>query len=154
MGRVLMRTGGGLTAADRAKLVPSNIRQGVTLFEGTQHEVTGVLSGDNLVGFITGGCTTGGSNTRAVSVAKALTNDVSASGGGLGTKTSTATLNIVKTGKYTVHVASEGTLNGSSSTNAGTYNFSQGESVSITMKSSGDGSFSAGTIGLALVRHN
>ncbi len=41
MGQVLQRAGGGLTRADMAKLVPENIRQGVTLFEGTAKEVIG-----------------------------------------------------------------------------------------------------------------
>lgn len=45
MGRVSQSAGGGLTAADRAKLIPANIRQGVTLFAGTSHEVTGALLG-------------------------------------------------------------------------------------------------------------
>ena len=35
--------GGGLSAADMAKLIPENIREGVTLFEGTPREVTGTL---------------------------------------------------------------------------------------------------------------
>ena len=44
MGRVMMRAGGGLTQADRAKLVPGNIRQGVVLFEGTSRQVDGILA--------------------------------------------------------------------------------------------------------------
>ena len=43
MGRILMRAGGGLTRADKAKLVPGNIREGVTLFSGTVKEITGTL---------------------------------------------------------------------------------------------------------------
>ena len=43
MGKTQQAAGGGLTAADKAKLVPNNIRQGVTLFEGTAKEVTGSL---------------------------------------------------------------------------------------------------------------
>ncbi len=43
MGKAQQAAGGGLTAADRAKLIPSNIRQGVTLFEGTSKEVAGSL---------------------------------------------------------------------------------------------------------------
>lgn len=35
--------GGGLSAADRAKLIPENLRDGVTLFEGTSKEVSGAL---------------------------------------------------------------------------------------------------------------
>lgn len=35
--------GGGLSAADKAKLIPENLRDGVTLFEGTPREVTGTL---------------------------------------------------------------------------------------------------------------
>lgn len=35
--------GDGLTAADKAKLIPENIRAGVTLFDGTAKEVTGQL---------------------------------------------------------------------------------------------------------------
>lgn len=45
MGKVLQRAGGGLTAADRGKLIPSNIREGVVLFEGTSKQVTGTYSG-------------------------------------------------------------------------------------------------------------
>ena len=41
MGRVLQRAGGGLTAADKEKLVPENVREGVTLFEGTGKAVKG-----------------------------------------------------------------------------------------------------------------
>lgn len=35
--------GGGLSAADKAKLIPANIRAGVTLFAGTQKELIGTL---------------------------------------------------------------------------------------------------------------
>lgn len=34
---------GGLSAADREKLIPENIRAGVTLFEGTSKEIRGIL---------------------------------------------------------------------------------------------------------------
>ena len=44
MGFVMQRAGGGLTAADKAKLIPGNIRQGVTLFEGTPKEIAGTLN--------------------------------------------------------------------------------------------------------------
>lgn len=43
MGKVQQRAGGGLAQADKAKLVPGNIRAGVTLFAGTAHETTGTL---------------------------------------------------------------------------------------------------------------
>lgn len=35
--------GGGLTEKDKAALIPQNIREGVTIFENTQNEVTGTL---------------------------------------------------------------------------------------------------------------
>lgn len=35
--------GGGLSSVDKAKLIPENIRKGVTLFKGTANEVTGML---------------------------------------------------------------------------------------------------------------
>lgn len=41
MAKCLVGAAGGLAAADRAKLIPENIRAGVTLFEGTQREVAG-----------------------------------------------------------------------------------------------------------------
>lgn len=41
MGKTQQAAGGGLTAADRAKLIPENIRKGVVLFEGTAKEVAG-----------------------------------------------------------------------------------------------------------------
>lgn len=44
MGKTQQAAGGGLTAADRAKLIPENIRKGVVLFEGTRHEVAGTAT--------------------------------------------------------------------------------------------------------------
>ena len=41
MGKTQQAAGGGLTAEDKAKLVPGNIRQGVVLFEGTSRQVAG-----------------------------------------------------------------------------------------------------------------
>lgn len=41
MGQVMMRACGGLTSADKAKLIPQNIRYGVSLFDGTQRAVDG-----------------------------------------------------------------------------------------------------------------
>ena len=43
MAKCLVGAAGGLPAADRAKLIPENIRKGVTLFEGTAKEVAGTL---------------------------------------------------------------------------------------------------------------
>lgn len=43
MDKCLVGAVGGLPAADRAKLIPANIRAGVTLFAGTQKEVVGTL---------------------------------------------------------------------------------------------------------------
>ena len=43
MAKCLVGAVGGLPAADRAKLIPANIRAGVTLFAGTQKEVVGTL---------------------------------------------------------------------------------------------------------------
>lgn len=42
--------GDGLTAADKAKLIPENIRAGVTLFEGTPKEVVGILPTEEYIG--------------------------------------------------------------------------------------------------------
>lgn len=41
--------GGGLSAADKAKLIPSNIREGVKFFEGTPNEVVGTLTWKDLL---------------------------------------------------------------------------------------------------------
>lgn len=41
--------GGGLSAADKAKLIPENIREGVTFFEGTPNEVVGTLTWKDLL---------------------------------------------------------------------------------------------------------
>ena len=41
MGKTQQAAGGGLTAADRAKLIPANLRKGIVLFEGTAKEVVG-----------------------------------------------------------------------------------------------------------------
>lgn len=41
MGKTQQAAGGGLTAADRAKLIPENLRKGVVLFGGTAKEVVG-----------------------------------------------------------------------------------------------------------------
>ena len=43
MSKGMVSTAGGLSAADRAKLVHENLREGVTLFEGTTREVVGTL---------------------------------------------------------------------------------------------------------------
>ena len=43
MSKGLIGAAGGLSAADKAKLIPENIRAGVTLFDGTAKEVTGQL---------------------------------------------------------------------------------------------------------------
>ena len=43
MAKCLVGAAGGLPAADRAKLIPANIRAGVTLFAGTQKELIGPL---------------------------------------------------------------------------------------------------------------
>lgn len=43
MAKCLVGATGGLSAADKAKLIPANIRAGVTLFAGTQKEVVGTL---------------------------------------------------------------------------------------------------------------
>lgn len=44
MGKTQQAAGGGLTAADRAKLIPENLRKGVVLFGGTAKEITGSLA--------------------------------------------------------------------------------------------------------------
>ena len=44
MAKCLVGATGGLSAADRAKLIPENIKAGVTLFAGTPREVAGVLT--------------------------------------------------------------------------------------------------------------
>lgn len=41
--QINFKGGGGLSAADKAKLIPENIKAGVTFFEGTPKEVTGTL---------------------------------------------------------------------------------------------------------------
>ena len=43
MAKCLVGATGGLSAADKAKLIPANIRAGVTLFAGTQKELIGTL---------------------------------------------------------------------------------------------------------------
>lgn len=43
MSKGMLGAAGGLSAEDRAKLIPDNIRAGVTLFEGTTREVIGTL---------------------------------------------------------------------------------------------------------------
>lgn len=43
MSKSMIAAAGGLSAADRAKIISMNIRAGVTLFEGTVKEVTGTL---------------------------------------------------------------------------------------------------------------
>ena len=43
MAKCLVGATGGLSAADKAKLIPENIREGVTLFEGTSKEVVGTV---------------------------------------------------------------------------------------------------------------
>lgn len=43
MSTSMIGAAGGLSAADREKLVPENLREGVTLFEGTSKEVVGSL---------------------------------------------------------------------------------------------------------------
>lgn len=44
MAKCLVGAAGGLSAADKAKLIPQNIKAGVTLFAGTPREVAGVLT--------------------------------------------------------------------------------------------------------------
>ena len=44
MAKCLVGAAGGLSAADKAKLIPENIKAGVTLFTGTPREVAGVLT--------------------------------------------------------------------------------------------------------------
>ena len=43
MSKSMVGAAGGLSATDRAKLIPENIREGVTLFAGTSKEVSGNL---------------------------------------------------------------------------------------------------------------
>ncbi len=49
-GALNFKGGGGLSAVDRAKLIPGNIRAGVVLFEGTSREVVGSHDGAGVVG--------------------------------------------------------------------------------------------------------
>ena len=44
MSKGMIGAAGGLSAADKAKLIPENIKAGVTLFAGTPREVAGVLA--------------------------------------------------------------------------------------------------------------
>ena len=49
MSTSMIGAAGGLSAEDREKLVPENLREGVTLFEGTSKEVVGnLLPADDL----------------------------------------------------------------------------------------------------------
>lgn len=43
MSKSMMGAAGGLSATDRAKLIPENIREGVILFSGTPKEVNGAV---------------------------------------------------------------------------------------------------------------
>lgn len=43
MAKCLVGAAGGLSAADKAKLIPENLRDGLKLFEGTSREVVGTL---------------------------------------------------------------------------------------------------------------
>lgn len=43
MSTSMIGAAGGLSAVDREKLIPENLREGVTLFEGTSKEVVGSL---------------------------------------------------------------------------------------------------------------
>ena len=45
MSKSMISAAGGLSAEDRAKLIPDNVREGVTLFEGTAKEVVGSFLG-------------------------------------------------------------------------------------------------------------
>ena len=50
MSTSMIGAAGGLSAVDKAKLIPENIREGVTLFEGTPREIEGnLLPAENLV---------------------------------------------------------------------------------------------------------
>ena len=50
MSKRLIAAAGGLSAEDREKLIPENLREGVTLFEGTPREIEGnLLPAENLV---------------------------------------------------------------------------------------------------------
>lgn len=42
MGEIRQAAGGGLSAADKAKLIPANIREDVTLFAGSEKKMTGL----------------------------------------------------------------------------------------------------------------
>lgn len=46
MAKCLVGAAGGLPAADRAKLIPGNIKAGVTFFEGTPRAVAGTFTAD------------------------------------------------------------------------------------------------------------
>lgn len=43
---MMSAAGGGLSAADKAKLIPGNIKKGVTFFQGTSKEVVGTFTSD------------------------------------------------------------------------------------------------------------
>lgn len=43
MSKGMLGAAGGLSAEDREKLIPENLREGVTLFEGTSKEVVGTV---------------------------------------------------------------------------------------------------------------
>lgn len=45
MAKCLVGASGGLSAADRGKLIPGNIRSGITFFQGTAKEITGSYIG-------------------------------------------------------------------------------------------------------------
>ena len=43
MSKGMLGAAGGLSAADREKLIPENIREGIVLFEGTPRQIVGTL---------------------------------------------------------------------------------------------------------------
>lgn len=46
MSKGMTAAAGGLSAADKALLIPTNIREGVTLFEGKPNQVVGAFAGN------------------------------------------------------------------------------------------------------------
>lgn len=49
MSKGMVSAAGGLSAADREKLIPENIREGVVLFSGTPREIVGTLTWQDLL---------------------------------------------------------------------------------------------------------